>query len=481
MRRGGILLHVTSLPSRGPIGDLGPAALGFLDWLRDAGCRVWQILPLNPVGPGGSPYASPSALAAEPALISIEGLIDDGLLPPCALPEASWQVDWEAVRGWKRPLLRDAARRLAEIDPAALDAYQRQNPWVADWALFSALHAREYGWQGWSDAGLRARDPAALEAARRALAPQIQEALALQLLFDRQWARLRASATERGIAILGDMPLFVSGDGCDTWAHRALFELDADGRSSVVAGAPPDAFTPDGQLWGAPCYAWDAHRAEGFAWWRRRVTRLLHHAHVARIDHFRGLAATWTIPADAEKATAGDWRPAPGADLFDALGVPGDALVAEDLGTITPDVEALRRRVGCPGMKVLQFGFGEGADHPYLPHNYLDSNWVAYTGTHDNHTARGWYANAAPHEADRFRRYVGRDGSDVAWDLIRLAWSSRADTAITPMQDALSLDGGHRMNTPGTTEGNWGWRYDNLPHWVAGRLRDLSESYGRLA
>ncbi len=479
MRRAGILLHITSLPSRGPVGDLGPAAHGFLDWLVGAGCSVWQVLPLNPLGPGGSPYASASAMAAEPALLSVEALVADGLLEPVSAPGAGDRVDWEAVEHWKRPLLSRAARRLVELEPEALEGYARRRPWVADWALFSALSAERDGdWQSWPEGGLRDRDPAALAEARRDLRPAIDEAIALQLLFDRQWAALRAAAAARGVSILGDMPLFVSGDSAETWSRRDLFRLDAGGRPSAVAGAPPDMFCEEGQLWGAPVYDWPAHRAEDFAWWRARIDRAFALFDWLRIDHFRGLSATWTVPAGAVSAAAGRWERVPGEALFAALG--DRPLLAEDLGVITPDVEALRRSVGCPGMKVLQFAFGEGPDHPYLPHNYRGRDWVAYTGTHDTDTVRGWYASTGEGDRDRYRRYVGRDGSDVAWDFIRLAWSSVADTAIAPMQDVLDLGSEARMNVPGTAGGNWGWRVSQVPHWAQGRLRDLAESYGRL-
>ena len=481
MRRAGILLHITSLPSRGPVGDLGPAAYGFIDWLANAGCRVWQILPVNPVGPGWCPYASPSAFAAEPALLSLEGLVADGLLEPSAVgvpPQAREQADWQAVEEWKRPLLRRAARRFAAAEPEALAEYALKKPWASEWALFSTLHVRENkGWQDWSDAALRTRDPAALAAAKVELSESVSEAIALQYLFDRQWDALVAYARARGVTLFGDMPLFVSGDSCDTWSNPQLFSLDEGGRSTEVAGAPPDAFSEDGQLWGSPVYDWSAHAAEGFRWWKQRVGRALEQVDLLRIDHFRGLQATWTIPSTAETAREGVWKTVPGAALFEALGP--QPLVAEDLGIITPEVEALRAAVGCPGMRILQFAFGEDAHHAYLPHNY-DANTVVYTGTHDNDTTRGWYATAGGAAQDRYRRYVGGDGSDVAWDFIRLAWSSVADTAVAPMQDVLDLGGEARMNVPGTEDGNWSWRLTDIPWWAEGRLRDLNESYGRL-
>jgi len=477
LRRAGVLLHVSSLPSEGPIGDLGPAAYGFLDFLAASGCKLWQILPLNPTDHGHSPYGSPSGFAGNPDLLSVQALADAGLVQPGPVPVRHGHVDWDAVKLWKRPLLRTAARALVAREPEALDHWRAEQPWADDWGLYAALDEQHGSWWTWPDEALRHRDPEALERARGRHEAAIQEHLALQLLFDRQWAALKWAAGERGIQILGDMPLFVSGGGCDTWAHRALFDLDGEGRPRNVAGAPPDAFSAEGQLWGNPVYAWDAHRADGFTWWRARVARVLQHTDRVRIDHFRGLQATWTIPAHAGSALEGAWREVPGGDLLEVL--PRERLFAEDLGTITPEVLALRARSGLPGMKVLQFAFGEGATHAYLPHTYDGPGWVVYTGTHDNDTCRGWYAGAPEHARDRYRRYTARDGSDVAWDLIRLAWASVANDAVAQMQDVLDLGSTARMNTPGTTGSNWSWRVSDVPWWVSGRLAELSEAYGR--
>ncbi|MCB9741628.1 MAG: 4-alpha-glucanotransferase [Alphaproteobacteria bacterium] len=484
MRRAGILLHPTSLPSHGPVGDLGPSAHQFVDWLAAAGCSLWQVLPLNPTGPGWCPYASPSALAAEPRLISVESLLADGLLQPhevpaSEVPRRGAHLDDAAVERWKRPLLEKAADRYAQDAPEALAAWVAGQAWAEDWALFAALSEEARGgWWSWEDRALANRDPDAMAAARARLAPQVTRQLALQALFDLQWGRLREHAESRGVNFIGDIPIFVSGDGCDTWAARELFRLDAEGKPEVVTGVPPDYFSKTGQLWGNPHYDWAAHAAQGFAWWRARLDRVLQHTHVVRIDHFRGLAAAWTIPADAETALEGHWEPGPGEALFRAAGeLP---IIAEDLGVITPDVHALRDAIDAPGMRILQFAFGDDADHYFLPHNYEHANCVVYTGTHDNDTAKGWYASTDEKVRHRYRVYAGRDGSDVAWDLIRLAWGSVADTAIAPMQDVLSLGAEARMNVPGEVDGNWTWRMPLPPDWAAPRLRQLAWAYGRL-
>lgn len=484
MRSAGVLLHPTSLPSPGPIGDIGPTAHRFVEWLAEAGCSLWQVLPLNPAGPGYCPYTSASAFAAEPRLLSIELLLRDELLEgrevgSSEVPRSGDRIDDNAVRGWKEPLLHRAAERLAAGDPAALSAYAEANPWAADWALYAALsEQKEAGWWAWPEAGLRKRSASSLSSARKKLSNAVNRHLALQLLFDRQWGELRQRADRYGVKIVGDIPIFVSGDGCDTWAHRKLFKLDAEGQPTVVAGVPPDYFSPTGQLWGNPHYDWAAHQASGFSWWKDRFARVLHHVHRVRVDHFRGFAAAWAVDPKAETAREGRWVRGPGKALFDALGeLP---LIAEDLGIITPDVHALREAIGAPGMKILQFGFVGSSKHPFLPHNFTSTRCVVYTGTHDNETSRGWY-NAA-HEAvrHRFRVTLSRDGSDVSWDMIRLAYSSIADDAIAPMQDVLSLGNEGRMNVPGEPKGNWLWRFTDVPSWAAGRLREMAWAYGRL-
>lgn len=478
MRRAGVLLHISSLPSNGPIGDLGPAARAFVRWLADSGLRSWQILPTNPVGPGRSPYASPSAFAGEPSLISVEDLVADGLLPAQSPPPARDRVDVDAIEAWKMPLLQQAAAALIKREPEALDAFTQQQPWAADWALYAALAEHHGGgWWTWPK-GLRRRHAATLDKARKTHHASIQRHLALQVLFERQWTRLRAECDAHGVELIGDVPIFVSGDGADTWANRALFLMDPDGVQSVRAGVPPDYFSPQGQLWGNPHYDWDAMAAQDYAWWKARLGRCLAQCHVVRVDHFRGFESAWAVPMDAETAMEGAWVPGPGKALFDALGpLP---LIAEDLGIITPQVASLRDATGLPGMKVLQFAFGGEPDHEFLPHNFASPNCVAYTGTHDNDTTLGWYRSAPPQVQHAFRVYVGRDGHDASWDLIRLAWGSIAERAIAPMQDLLSQGSEHRMNIPGQAQGNWGWRMDRWPApWVGPRIAELSAAYGR--
>ncbi len=495
MRAAGILLHPTSLPGPCVAGDLGHGVDRFLDWLQAAGCTLWQVLPLVPPGAGFSPYDSPSATALGTHLLSLDLLVAEGLLAPGALadrPAAGWRVDTALVTDWKQPRIDAAADACAAREPGALAAFAEAHPWAADWALYQALR-QHHGADGWQDfpPALRDRRATALAAAREAHAALIQRALAAQVLVHRQWARVRREAQARGIQIVGDVPIFVSGGSCDVWVHRALFRGEevpaADTgmprwRANPVTGVPPDYFAPLGQRWGNPHYDWAAHAAEGYAWWIGRLRAVLNHCDLVRIDHFRGFAAAWEISADAPDATQGRWQAAPGRALFAALeeALGGLPFIAEDLGIITPDVEALRDDLGLPGMKVLQFAWGGGDHHAFLPHMYAGRRWVAYTGTHDTDTAIGWYHSATPREQHRLRVYCGRDGSEPGWDLVRLAWASVADTAIAPLQDVLGLDGAWRMNVPGEAEGNWGFRAPELPRWAAERLRGMGEAYGRL-
>ena len=495
MRRAGILLHPTSLPGDGPCGDLGRGAIAFLDWLAAAGCSLWQVLPLNPTGGGFSPYDSPGAFAGGTHLLSLERLAADGLLSHQELedrPHGGPRVDRAALEEWHAPRVNKAAQRLVESDPGSVDDFQQRAPWVEDWALYSVL-SRHHPGRGWWDfpAPLRERKAAALHRAWKTHGPELKTEIAAQLLFRRQWAELRAAAHARGIQIVGDLPIFVSGTGADSWAHRKLFrwadrvdlpEGEGPWRPDPIAGVPPDYFSPTGQCWGNPLYDWPAHRRSGFQWWVDRFRRTFELVDQVRADHFRGFAATWEIPASAAgDARLGAWRPGPGKALFEAVqGALGQLpIIAEDLGHITPDVHELRDSFGLPGMKILQFAFGGGPDHPFLPHNYPHPRWVAYTGTHDNDTAVGWYRSTSEVERHRFRVYVGRSGEEPGWDLIRLAWSSIARWAIAPMQDVLGLGSEGRMNIPGLAAGNWSWRCTELPHHTAFRLRELSESFGR--
>ncbi|HWC65520.1 MAG TPA: 4-alpha-glucanotransferase [Thermoanaerobaculia bacterium] len=489
-RRAGILLHPTSLPGRFGLGDIGPEAERFLEWLRDAGASLWQVLPLGPCGYGGSPYGCASAFAGNRYLVSPDGLAREGWLGEEDLePDGDLRDAVEAVRCRDRVLERAWERfgNAAETEKhAAFDAFRAdpaQAAWLDDWTLFTALKDEASGapWTDWPES-LRRRDPRALDAARQRLRQAIEREAFVQFLFFRQWAALRQRAAAAGVAIFGDMPIYVAGDGADVWAHRELFDLDEDGNAVAVSGVPPDYFSATGQRWGSPLYRWDACRAEGFAWWIERLRANLRLADLVRIDHFRGFAGFWAIPASEPTAVVGEWRPGPGRELFDATRAAIGALpfVAEDLGVITADVVALRDALGLPGMKVLQFGFGSD-DSPHLPHRHV-ANAVVYTGTHDNDTARGWWEHASAAERSRARDYSGSDGRDFPWDLARLALASVAETAVVPMQDVLGLGSDARLNTPGKAEGNWGWQMaENAASPVlAARFRRLAALTGRI-
>lgn len=443
-----------------------------------------------PPGAGESPYSSSSALAGNPWLIDLEGLAADGLLDEAALAGPDFPLDRydaPAVRAYKGPLLDRAADALlagANSDLSArFAAFRDAESWVDETATFLALKAAHDGapWWDWP-ADLRDRDADALAAARARLQVAIDRQAALQFLFEDQWQALRQRARERGVAIIGDVPIFVDRDSADVWGSRAQFRLDAEGRPLVVAGVPPDFFSELGQLWGNPLYDWERMAADGHAWWVRRLRRACALTDYVRLDHFRGFAAFWEVPADAKDARAGRWIPGPGAALFDDLRAAlGDLpLIAEDLGVIDEPVVALRRHLGVPGMRVLQFAFGEGPEHAFLPHNYV-AHTVAYTATHDNNTTLGWWQETSPAIRDHARRYLAVSGHDIVWDMIRAVFSSVAEMAVVPLQDVLVLDGRSRMNTPGTVDGNWLWRVRGsaFNSSLASRLRELSFVYGR--
>ncbi len=492
-RAAGLLLHPTSLPGRFGIGDLGAAAIAFLDWAQAAGQSVWQVLPLNPPALENCPYAALSSHAGNPLLISPARLVEDELLPSAALVSApafpEGRVDYPRVASWKRDTLEAAFATFRSRRPPALrEAYEAwvghpdQGEWLDDWALFAALRERSNGqvWTRW-DPPLSRRDPAALTAARRALAREVEFHRFVQFLFYRQWCNLRREARGRGITIMGDLPIYVALDSVDVWRRPDLFMLDDRGEPTAVAGVPPDYFSATGQRWGNPLYRWDRHQREGFAWWIGRLRAALRTVDLVRIDHFRGFVGYWEIPANEPTAVAGRWVEGPGdaffAAVYQALGeLP---IVAEDLGVITPEVGALRRRWGLPGMKVLEFAFDED-DSPHLPHNHSRDS-VVYTGTHDNDTACGWYATAAAEARRRLATYAGGTGAEPAWDLIRLAYTSVADLAIVPLQDVVGLGSEARMNTPGVATGNWVWRasLQHLSRPLAARLRALAEVSGR--
>ncbi len=491
-RASGILLHPTSLPGPHGSGDLGPAAYHFVDWLVSAGQSLWQILPLGDIGPGNSPYMSSSAFAGNVLLIDLQALqqagwLDDSDLVP-APGFADGRLHFDVVVPWRMERLRRAAGRFAagasRVERSAFDDFCSQHAsWLDDYALFMAL-ADAHAWSLWCDwsPALARRDADALAQARTRHADAIAFWQFCQWCFFRQWGRLKAHASSQGIRIVGDAPIFVAYQSADVWARQELFELDEDGRPQVVAGVPPDYFSATGQRWGNPLYRWDAHRAEGYAWWTERVRRTFELVDIVRIDHFRGFAAYWEIPASEPTAVIGRWMPGPGAALFDAIQAALGELpiIAEDLGLITPEVDALRRRFRLPGMRVLQFAFGGGNDNTYLPHNY-DHNTVVYGGTHDNDTSIGWWAQASEAERAHVRDYLPTDGHDIAWDLIRTACASVADTAIHLLQDVLRLDGASRMNLPGQGDGYWAWRFtwDQVLPEQARRLKQLCVLYRR--
>jgi 4-alpha-glucanotransferase len=490
-RAAGILLHPTSLPGRFGIGDLGQAAYQWVDALARARQKWWQILPLGPTGYGDSPYQCFSAFAGNPFLISPERLVQDGLLKDNDLAGPNFpanRVDYGPVIEFKNRLSARAwdnfqAGAAPALRPAFEEFCGREARWLDDFALFMALKDAHAGktWQEWQPEVVL-RQPAALDEARRKLARAVGLHKFRQFLFSRQWRAVKQYANDKGIRLIGDVPIFVSGDSADVWANPGLFELDERRRPRVVAGVPPDYFSQTGQLWGNPLYDWQALKRSGYRWWIDRLHGTLEQVDLIRLDHFRGFEAYWEVPAGRPTAEVGRWVPGPGADLFEALraALGGLPLIAEDLGVITPGVDALRERFHLPGMRILQFAFGGATENRFLPHNY-EHHTVVYTGTHDNDTTRGWYAAIAEHERDHVRRYLARDGRDIAWDLIRLAWMSVADLAMAPLQDVLDLGTEARMNLPGRPAGNWGWRLQEaqLNFGTLDRLAELTTLYGR--
>ena len=494
-RAGGILLHPSSLPGPYGIGDLGPQAYRFVDWLTSTGCKLWQVLPLGPTGYGDSPYQCFSAFAGNPYLISFEALIDEGLLTVDDLADLPnfepSGVDYGQLIPWKLDLLHKSFARLTLASKEFREEFEYfrvdNAPWLDDYALFMSLKEVHGGgpWGDW-EASLRQREVSAMEQARLSQHEDILRYSFYQFLFFRQWHKLRSYANERGIRIIGDIPIFIAYDSADAWAHPDLFFLDENSLPTVVAGVPPDYFSKTGQLWGNPLYRWDVHKQSGYAWWLERFRSVLSFVDIVRLDHFRGFAGYYEIPYGAPTAETGQWKTGPGKDFFQEVArefsrAEDGALpiIAEDLGVITPDVVELRQSFHLPGMKILQFGF-TGADNPFLPHNY-PTHCVAYTGTHDNDTAIGWF-EVAPEDERKFAlRYLQTDGSNFAWDLIRGVWSSVAAYAITPMQDVLSLDTQARMNFPSRLGGNWGWRMQeaDTSEVLAKRLHEFNELYLR--
>ncbi len=491
-RASGVLLHPTSLPGPHGCGDLGPEARHFVDWLVGAGQTLWQVLPLAGIGPGNSPYMSNSAFAGNPLLVDLaqlqaQGWLDEPDLDPVPGLQAD-SVDFAAMYPYRMQRLAKAAARFAAAGtPVQREDFERfraeQASWLGDYGVFMAL-CESCGWQDWCDwePALARREPKALAAARRQHAARIAFWEFCQWQFFRLWAALKAYANARGVQIIGDTPIFIAYLSAEVWANQELFELDAKGRPTVVAGVPPDFFSTTGQRWGNPLYRWSAHARDGYAWWVERVRRTFELVDIVRIDHFRGFAGYWEIPASAPTAVTGRWVPGPGQPLFEAIAkalgpVP---IIAEDLGVMTPDVDALRKAFGFPGMRILQFAFAGNAADRFLPHNH-EPDTVVYTGTHDNDTVAGWWATATEHERHFARGYLATDGHDMPWTLIRAAMASVADTAVHPMQDVLALPSDCRMNYPGQESGWWRWRFQwhQVQPWHASRLAELCRLYGR--
>jgi 4-alpha-glucanotransferase len=481
-RRAGILLHPTSLPGEPANGDLGEDAHRFVDFLAASGISVWQILPHGPTHDDGSPYQALSVHAGNSLWIGLRELVYCGWLNALDQPPAGKEI------AWRRMKLREAFQAFEygarqEEREAFREFCESQAHWLDDFSLFMVLREEQEhrSWQDWP-AELRNRDPEALYHARARLLGSVNQVKFEQFLFFRQWFALRAYATSKGVLLFGDLPIYVSLDSADVWAHREQFDLDEDGNARTVAGVPPDYFSATGQRWGNPHYNWELMQEQGFSWWHARMRSLVSLYDLVRIDHFRGFEAYWSIPADQTDAVKGEWIKAPGEALFSSLVSEFGPLpvVAEDLGVITDAVTALRKRFGFPGMRILQFAFGGGADNPYLPHNHeLDT--VAYTGTHDNDTTRGWFAQLDESEREHMSDYLGRPQEDMPWPLARAALASVAGLAVLPMQDVLELGAEARMNTPSTSDGNWRWRFswDQLTDARQARLAHLVRLYGR--
>jgi 4-alpha-glucanotransferase len=489
-RASGVLLHPTCLPGAHGCGDAGPEAHAFAEWLRGAGQRFWQMLPVGPVGYGNSPYSAHSAFAGSPLLISIDSLVEEGLLPAAALREKphfpAGRADYPAARAWRDRCLKIAFQVFRKSDHAAFEAFCAQsNDWLADYALYAAIK-RSRGDRSWTEwePELRARDAEALDRARRALREEIEQQRFEQFLFAQNWRALKARCAALGLGLIGDVPIFVAHDSADVWAHRELFFLDPQGQPTVIAGVPPDYFSATGQRWGNPLYRWEVLEQTGFRWWIRRFAQMLERFDAIRLDHFIGFQRYWEIAAGEPTAQHGRWVPGPGAKLFEALRKAFGTLplIAEDLGAVTPEVTALRDRFDLPGMKILQFAFGTDPQAPtFLPHNY-QRNSLACTGTHDNDTTRGWFEKLGAEERRATLEYLGTSGREIHWEMIREVWRSVANLALAPVQDLLGLGTESRMNLPGTAQGNWEWRLAKIPGAKEqDRLRELTRIYGRSA
>ncbi|MDT8371354.1 MAG: 4-alpha-glucanotransferase [Gammaproteobacteria bacterium] len=472
-RRAGVLLHISSLPSA----NLGPDAYKFIDFLHESGVTVWQMLPLGPTHADGSPYQCLSAHAGNPALVCWDTI----KLEPWADPKTI--IDTTFLTTLVKAFRQFSAKASDEDRHAFINFCKREEYWLDDYVLFREIRHLNHttAWYEWPES-LRERRNTAIQKIRY----DRKEALDIrrfgQFLFFKQWHALKSYANERGIVLFGDMPIFVAHDSADVWANPSLFTLDGAGQAEKVAGVPPDYFSSTGQRWGNPLYRWDKHIEQDFLWWQQRMQTQLALFDLIRIDHFRGFEACWEIPASCETAIDGQWVKAPGDALFDRLKNSfGELpLVAEDLGIITDEVTALREKYAMPGMKILQFAFGDDANNPYLPHNHtIDS--VSYTGTHDNNTTLGWFGEINDYTKLRVHDYLGQTDEQMPWQLIRVCLATVSKLAVIPMQDVLALDGEHRMNIPGTTEGNWSWqfRWDMVDQTSAQRFKKLNQLYGR--
>jgi 4-alpha-glucanotransferase len=495
VRSAGILLHPTSLPGPYGSGDLGSSAYHFVDWLRTAGQSLWQMLPIGPAGMANSPYMASSAFAGNPLLIDLDELVEKGWLElpaaekiPPALKSPAGRIDYPSVTRFRTEQIRKAAKKFLngskDEERNDFESFcSREKYWLDDFALFQSLNRHYDGeeWTGWEEK-LARRDPSVLRAASKEFAADILYHKFVQWCFDRQWNKLKSYAHARGVRLIGDIPFFVAGHSADVWSHPEYFSLDEKGEPSLVAGVPPDYFSATGQRWGNPLYRWDVLKENKYQWWAERLQKTFELFDIVRIDHFRGFESYWEIPAKEETAVRGAWRKGPGEDFFRAIQkkIGKLPIIAEDLGIINDEVRALRDALDFPGMKILHFAFAAGPEHEYLPHRY-DSNSVVYTGTHDNDTTRGWYAKASEHEKDFVRRYCQTNGSEIHWDLIRLAIESPADIAMIPFQDILGLGSEARMNIPGTIGGNWEWRFswDQVGSYPSDRMYELSALYGR--
>lgn len=491
-RSSGIILHPTSLPGPDGIGDFGPDAYQWLNFLAESRCNLWQVLPLGPTGYGDSPYQTFSAFAGNPYLISPTLLLEQGLLTykdlsdrPSFNPEL---INFGEVIKWKLTILDRAFRNFQNQNSSLLNQSLKefhisQQHWLDDFCLFMAIKESLGGnsWSTWPKP-FRLRQPGALNEFRKNHEEEIDRQVFRQFIFFRQWNNLKDYANKKGIYIVGDVPIFIAHDSADAWSHSELFFFNKDRQPTVVAGVPPDYFSPTGQLWGNPLYRWDIHNQTGFQWWKDRIQAALSLFDFIRLDHFRGFAGYWEVQAGMPTAEKGRWVPGPGEDFFNSiLSTFNDLpMIAEDLGEITPDVIKLRDQYNLPGMKILQFAFSSTPSDPFLPHNY-PTNCVAYTGTHDNDTSCGWYESASEKERDFIRRYLECSGRDISWDMVRSIWSSVAVFALAPLQDFLSLGNFARLNFPGKPSGNWGWRFlpASLSQDLNDRLKELNFLYNR--